>query len=43
MVERAGAEAERILAEHEVPPLPEDQSRALDEIVQAAWVEQVTP
>jgi trimethylamine--corrinoid protein Co-methyltransferase len=35
LVERAQAEAERILATHEVPPLSEDQSRALDEIVQA--------
>jgi len=35
-VERAQREAEHILATHEVPPLPEDQAHALDEIVQAA-------
>jgi trimethylamine--corrinoid protein Co-methyltransferase len=36
VVERAQREAERILAAHQVPPLPEDQARALDEIMQAA-------
>jgi trimethylamine--corrinoid protein Co-methyltransferase len=36
VVERAQREAERILTAHQVPPLPEDQARALDEIVQAA-------
>jgi trimethylamine--corrinoid protein Co-methyltransferase len=40
VVERAQHEAERILATHEVPPLSEDQSRAMDEIVQAAASEQ---
>jgi trimethylamine--corrinoid protein Co-methyltransferase len=43
VVERAKAEAKRILSEHEVPPLTEEQSRALDEVLQAAWHEQVTP
>lgn len=43
VIERAQAEANRILSEHEVPPLPEEQSRALDEIAQAAWDEQVAP
>ena len=33
---RAQEEAERILASHQVPPLPDEQSRALDEILQAA-------
>jgi trimethylamine--corrinoid protein Co-methyltransferase len=33
---RAQAEAERVLTEHEVPPLPEDQVHALEEIVRAA-------
>lgn len=42
-VKRAQAEAERILAGHEVPPLTDDQSRALDEIVQAAWRENQVP
>jgi len=36
MVERAQAEAGRLLAEHEVSPLSEVQERALDEILQAA-------
>ena len=40
MVERAHHEAERILATHEVPPLPEDQSCALDDIVRAVAVSQ---
>jgi trimethylamine--corrinoid protein Co-methyltransferase len=35
-VERAQAEAECILAGHEIPPLTDEQSRALDEIVQTA-------
>jgi trimethylamine--corrinoid protein Co-methyltransferase len=35
VLERAGREADRILAAHQVPPLPEDQSRALDELLQA--------
>ena len=34
MAERAQAEAERLLAEHEVPPLTEDQGRELAEIMQ---------
>ena len=33
-------EAERILATHQVPPLPEDQARAMDEIMHAAVSEQ---
>jgi len=37
VVERAEAEANRILSEHEVEPLPDDQARALDEIIRAAW------
>jgi trimethylamine--corrinoid protein Co-methyltransferase len=36
MAERAQAEAERLLAGHEVPPLTADQERELEEIVQAA-------
>ncbi len=36
MAERAQAEAERLLAEHEVPPLTADQERELEEIMQAA-------
>jgi trimethylamine--corrinoid protein Co-methyltransferase len=36
MVERAQAEAERLLASHQVPPLTEDQDRALDEIMKEA-------
>lgn len=36
MAERAQTEAERLLAEHEVPPLTADQERELEEIVQAA-------
>jgi len=36
MAERAQAEAERLLAEHEVPPLTEDQERELTEIMQEA-------
>lgn len=39
VIDRAQAKAGQILAEHEVPPLPEEQSRALDEIVRAAWGE----
>jgi trimethylamine--corrinoid protein Co-methyltransferase len=38
VVERAQHEAEHILATHEVPPLPEDQLCALDEMVQAVAV-----
>lgn len=34
IVERAQAEAERLLAEHAVPPLSAEQERELDEIVQ---------
>jgi trimethylamine--corrinoid protein Co-methyltransferase len=36
MVERTIAEAERILNEHEVPPLSDDQERHLKEVMQAA-------
>jgi trimethylamine--corrinoid protein Co-methyltransferase len=36
MVERAHAEVNRLLAEHEVPPLAAEQERALDAIMQAA-------
>jgi len=35
-IQRAEVEAERLLSEHAVPPLPDGQSRALDEIVKAA-------
>jgi trimethylamine---corrinoid protein Co-methyltransferase len=41
MAERAQAEADRLLAEHEVPPLSEDQERELDEIMAAAHQELV--
>ncbi len=36
IVARAQAEAERLLAEHEVPPLSADQERELDEIMREA-------
>jgi len=36
MAERAQAEAERLLAEHKVPPLTEEQERELDAIIQEA-------
>jgi len=36
MVQRAQAEAHRLLAEHEVPPLEEDQERELEEIMKDA-------
>ncbi len=36
IVERAQAEAARILREHEVPPLSEEQGRALDELIRSA-------
>ncbi|MGA9351996.1 MAG: trimethylamine methyltransferase family protein [Anaerolineae bacterium] len=36
MAERAQAEAERLLAEHEAMPLTEDQERELTEIMQEA-------
>jgi trimethylamine--corrinoid protein Co-methyltransferase len=36
IAERAQAEAKRLLAEHEVPPLTEDQERELEEIMQEA-------
>jgi trimethylamine:corrinoid methyltransferase-like protein len=39
MVERAQSEAERILAEHEVPPLSEEQEIELDAILAAAGQE----
>jgi trimethylamine--corrinoid protein Co-methyltransferase len=38
LAERARVEAERLLAEHEVPPLPEDQARELDRIVESIEV-----
>jgi trimethylamine:corrinoid methyltransferase-like protein len=41
MAERAQAKAEQLLAEHEVPPLREDQERELTEIMQAAEREMV--
>jgi trimethylamine--corrinoid protein Co-methyltransferase len=41
VVERAQHEAKRILSTHEVPPLPEDQAHALDEIVDTALHEQL--
>jgi trimethylamine--corrinoid protein Co-methyltransferase len=41
MAERAQAEAERLLAEHEVPPLTGEQERALDAIMQEAASELV--
>jgi trimethylamine--corrinoid protein Co-methyltransferase len=37
VLERAQAEAEKILASHEVPPLDDDQIRALDEIMRSAY------
>ncbi len=42
MADRAQAEAERLLAEHEVPPLSDDQERALDEIMREAEAELLT-
>ncbi len=36
MAQRAQAEAERLLAEHDVPPLTDDQERELDEIMHEA-------
>ena len=36
LAQRAQAEAERLLAEHQVPPLDEIQERALDEIMSQA-------
>jgi trimethylamine--corrinoid protein Co-methyltransferase len=41
MVERAQAKAERLLAEHEVPPLAEEQELALDAVMQEAESELV--
>jgi trimethylamine--corrinoid protein Co-methyltransferase len=38
MAERAQKQAEQILAQHEVPPLSEDQERELDEIIEDARV-----
>jgi trimethylamine--corrinoid protein Co-methyltransferase len=43
MAERAQAEAERLLAEHEVPPLTEEQEHELDVIIQEAKSELVQP
>ena len=39
MAERAQAKAERILAEHEVAPLSEDQDQALDAVMDEAEAE----
>ena len=36
IVERSQAEAERLLTEHKVPPLREDQERELEEIMREA-------
>jgi trimethylamine:corrinoid methyltransferase-like protein len=36
MAERAQAKAERLLAEHQVPPLTTDQERELDELMREA-------
>jgi trimethylamine:corrinoid methyltransferase-like protein len=36
MAERAQAKAEQLLAEHQVPPLTDDQERQLDEIMHEA-------
>jgi hypothetical protein len=36
MAERAQAEADRLLATHQVPPLSADQDKELDKIMQAA-------
>jgi trimethylamine--corrinoid protein Co-methyltransferase len=41
MVDRAQAEAERILAEHQVPPLSTEQELALDEIMSKAQAQLV--
>jgi len=42
MAERAQAEAERLLAEHTVPPLTDEQERQLDEIMRQAEAELVS-
>jgi trimethylamine--corrinoid protein Co-methyltransferase len=39
MADRAQAEAERLLAKHQVPPLSDDQERELDEIMREAEAE----
>ena len=41
ITERAQAEAERLLAEHQVPPLTEEQERELEEIMREAESELV--
>jgi trimethylamine---corrinoid protein Co-methyltransferase len=41
LAEQAQAESERILREHQVEPLSEDQEQALDEIMSAAQKELV--
>jgi len=43
LAEKAQAEAERILAEHEVPPLSDEQEKELDMIMQDAERELVNP
>jgi trimethylamine:corrinoid methyltransferase-like protein len=40
VLKHAQQAAQKILAEHEVPPLAEDQTRALDEIMLAAYARQ---
>lgn len=42
IVDSAQTEVERILAEHEVPPLSDDQEKELDEILLAAQTELVS-
>jgi trimethylamine:corrinoid methyltransferase-like protein len=41
MAERAQAEAEKLISEHEVPPLSEAQEKELDQILEAAQNELV--
>lgn len=40
VIERAQSEAQKILAEHEVPPLSDEQTRSLDVIMKAAYAGQ---
>jgi trimethylamine--corrinoid protein Co-methyltransferase len=40
IVDRAQAKAQQILADHEVPPLPDDQSRELERILQSVSQEE---
>jgi trimethylamine---corrinoid protein Co-methyltransferase len=39
-LQRAQDEAQKILTSHEVPPLDDDQTRALDEIMRSAYAQQ---